>query len=28
MGDAMLRGGDLELAMPNVESLVLRILSP
>ncbi len=28
MGDAMLRGGDVELAMPNVESLILRIVSP
>ena len=28
IGDALLRGGDVELAMPNVESLVLRIVSP
>ena len=28
IGDAMLRGGDVELAMPNVESLILRIVSP
>lgn len=28
MGDAVLRGGDMELAMPNVRSLILRIVSP
>ena len=28
MGDTVLRGGDVELAMPNVESLILRIVSP
>ena len=28
IGDAMLRGDDVELAMPNVESLKLRIVSP
>ena len=28
IGDAMLRGGDFEVAMPNVESLILRIVSP
>ena len=28
IGDELLRGGDIELAMPNVESLLLRIVSP
>ena len=28
IGDSMLQGGDVELAMPNVQSLVLRIVSP
>ena len=28
VGDAMLRGGDMELSMPNVRSLILRIVSP
>ena len=28
IGDGVLRGGDMELAMPNVESLILRIVSP
>ena len=28
IGDELLRGDDMELAMPNVESLILRIVSP